>query len=689
MKTILDYADLVKEQHALNTTIAPVETDLTSASQDYAVGQKFVYDGVLYQAKAPIAQGAALVLNTNYEAADDVSSEIEALTHVRAELGAHNLFGVGDFSEWFAAGSDGKLPLEFPASATITAATDKNTNSITVTNYDSSGYRWGCKKVNLKKNTRYVFSFASITGTMRFFGKNDADAQATLIANLPATVNTGNYDTYYVGFYPTVGGGYFTATNMLVKLETDADTTFQQYAKSNQELTAENQTLTKGLEDEAATRSVLGAKNILPFDLADIKALNTNGTWAGNVYTYRDVDFTVNADGTVTANGTATGGNASIKLYNASANYEMLGKKVILNGCPSGGSATTYRIQAYRMGSADGSTGTYFDDGEGTIPFDALNNASGTVGSFAVAVYENATATNLLFKPMVRLASDPDDTYRPYVPTNAQLLSYKDNGILGAKNFLPNQVSTTAGNVTGITHNDDGTVTIAPRTGIPYGEIYFSVRGTRDFFLPNGTYIMSGGRDSNIFLRAGYTDKDGQYAVYGDANVTDLIFTVDGCNLRDDGAYLTTWLYVNGDVSSQLTIYPMIRLATDSDDTYQPCAMTNRELTEIATYKKNDTIAISSNPLYLSALFQDSKHLRLTIPINKPISASGATVTIGSMEVFNNGTYEDIASGITATAYKLDGVGLYVVIENAIDFATFTAFANATVRLSNPSIAFT
>lgn len=98
MKTILDYADLVKEQHALNTTIAPVETDLTSASKTYAVGQKFIHDGVLYQAKTPIAQGAALVLNTNYEAADDVSSEIQTLTNkldneveTRARLGVHNL----------------------------------------------------------------------------------------------------------------------------------------------------------------------------------------------------------------------------------------------------------------------------------------------------------------------------------------------------------------------------------------------------------------------------------------------------------------------------------------------------------------------------------------------------------------------------------------------------------------------
>lgn len=81
MKTINDYADLVKEKHALNKTLAPVETDLTSASRAYAIGQKFIYDGILYKAKTAIVQGAALVLNTNYEAADDFSSEIQTLTN--------------------------------------------------------------------------------------------------------------------------------------------------------------------------------------------------------------------------------------------------------------------------------------------------------------------------------------------------------------------------------------------------------------------------------------------------------------------------------------------------------------------------------------------------------------------------------------------------------------------------------
>ena len=175
------------------------------------------------------------------------------------------------------------------------------------------------------------------------------------------------------------------------------------------------------ISNEAKTRGAMGAKNLMPFDLSVMKELNTSGTWADNVYSFRGVDFTVNADGTITADGTATGGNASLKIYAASSSYEMLGKTVIMNGCPSGGGATSYRIQAYRMGSADGSSGTYFDDGEGTIAFEALNNASGTIGSFAVAVYENTEVNDLVFAPMVRLATDIDPTHQQYAKTNKQL----------------------------------------------------------------------------------------------------------------------------------------------------------------------------------------------------------------------------------------------------------------------------
>jgi hypothetical protein len=55
-------------------------------------------------------------------------------------------------------------------------------------------------------------------------------------------------------------------------------------------------------------------KNKFPLTLAGMKAANTDGTWVGNVYSYRNVDITVITDSAdnvlaVSANGTATGGS--------------------------------------------------------------------------------------------------------------------------------------------------------------------------------------------------------------------------------------------------------------------------------------------------------------------------------------------------------------------------------------------
>ena len=294
MKTIVNYAELIKEKHALNETIAPVETDLTDASQEYAIGQKFINDGILYRAKTPIAQHDALVLNTNYEAADDLETQLANEAAVRAENGAHNR---------------------------------------------------------------------------------------------------------------------------------------------------------------------------LPFDLDVMKALNTSGTWAGNVYSYRNVTFTVNADGTVTADGQATGGNASMKIYAGTADYPLIGKQVIMSGCPSGGSASSYAIQGYRLGSADGSGYTYFDYGNGS-KFQWKNNASGTIGSVSPVIYEDYDADNLVFKPMVRLATDDDGSFQPYAKTNKELtddvtslnsaLSNKaDASALNSKEDIPTVLTATlAANATTLTFTD-------------------------------------------------------------------------------------------------------------------------------------------------------------------------------------------------------------------------------------------
>lgn len=85
-------------------------------------------------------------------------------------------------------------------------------------------------------------------------------------------------------------------------------------------------------------------KNRVPLTLDSLKALNTLGTWADNVYTRNDVDFTVNtnSDGYVTSivmNGTASGFASLTLLDDTIANLsEILPQgNYIVNGCPDGG----------------------------------------------------------------------------------------------------------------------------------------------------------------------------------------------------------------------------------------------------------------------------------------------------------------------------------------------------------------
>ena len=58
--------------------IAPIETTLT-ASRAYAIGDSFVYEGLLYIVTVAIAQGDSIVIDTNCELSDCVSDKIKAM----------------------------------------------------------------------------------------------------------------------------------------------------------------------------------------------------------------------------------------------------------------------------------------------------------------------------------------------------------------------------------------------------------------------------------------------------------------------------------------------------------------------------------------------------------------------------------------------------------------------------------
>lgn len=101
MKTINDYAELVKEKHALNKTIAPVETNETDASRAYAVGEQLIYNGTLYDVIAPISQHDVITTTgsgANIAPAGSISAKIQTLTNEASaivnKLGAKNVMPV-------------------------------------------------------------------------------------------------------------------------------------------------------------------------------------------------------------------------------------------------------------------------------------------------------------------------------------------------------------------------------------------------------------------------------------------------------------------------------------------------------------------------------------------------------------------------------------------------------------------
>lgn len=173
--------------------------------------------------------------------------------------------------------------------------------------------------------------------------------------------------------------------------------------------------LGNSIDDIYSVMGQNGAKNLIPYPYYEKTHTDNGITW------------TDNGDGTVTANGTATATSIfSMVLGNTalSDNGNLTintNKPLILSGCPSGGGNNTYRIQ---YGLTDGTSywaKTASDTGSGVelTPVDGLNSYCFDV--IRVMVFEGYTANNLTFKPMLRLASDTDNTYQPYAKTNRQL----------------------------------------------------------------------------------------------------------------------------------------------------------------------------------------------------------------------------------------------------------------------------
>ena len=151
-----------------------------------------------------------------------------------------------------------------------------------------------------------------------------------------------------------------------------------------------------------------GVHQWLDYDLAKLKALNTSGTWANNVYTLNNTTFTVNNDLSIDVD-TLEGGssNQAVFVLNSAVSTDIAMK---LSGCPSGGGDTTYFLYA-----KDTSNVYYYDYESG------VNVPADKTVSVSIIVRASQTVTDKSFKPLYKDVNDLSNEVTPYAMTNGEL----------------------------------------------------------------------------------------------------------------------------------------------------------------------------------------------------------------------------------------------------------------------------
>ena len=327
------------------------------------------------------------------------------------------------------------------------------------------------------------------------------------------------------------------------------------------------------------------------------------------------VRFTVNSDGTVTVTRESAGtSNAFLTLGQFTGES---GITYTLSGCPATGSDSTYYMY---IGS------TFRDYGSG------VSREGGTERSIVIYVDKTYSPDNLVFKPMICTKAEWDisHTYVPYGKTNAELTS--DTATLfmentsqqteinyaintGAKNLLNVTASSGVLNTATIDIADDGSIHIS---GQPTSNGAYVISSGIDLVIPENAYILS------IGAEAGDTKMTLSLRRKGTTQYVDLYHAES--RIIPSGTYDRAHIYLYSDTDYDTTVYPMIRSAAITDQTYEPYALSNPVIT----------------PAAIKAVDEGAKNL---IDVGEPRTTTLTEVTV---TVNSDGTLNATTSSATA-----------------------------------------
>lgn len=382
------------------------------------------------------------------------------------------------------------------------------------------------------------------------------------------------------------------ADNAEVNVQSDyaqEDTTADDYIKNKPMAVEKNATssfktingglLTKCIVDLTPKQDLHGydypwvggaGKNKLPLVLADIKSNNTGGTWSGNVYSKSNGTFEILVDSDNNVTGIKINGtfNAETVFYLATNNIPnvMPAGDYILNGCPSGGGNSTYRLRI-------GGTGSDIGNGMAFTLTEAGN------ANPEIVIANGYNAQNLIFYPMIRLSTETDATFASY-SNECSISGHTEVDVQrDGKNQLPmvmdtiktiNTQGTWSGNmytknnaVFDFKTDSNGYITHIDVSGTPNSND-IQVLLCRHEKLSANTYIGNGASDT-YRLRVS-DEQSGSDVLINHIGSSPTTFTFDG---TEDIRIAIRIQNMSGQALS-FTYYPMLRLSTETDSSFVP-----------------------------------------------------------------------------------------------------------------------
>ena len=177
--------------------------------------------------------------------------------------------------------------------------------------------------------------------------------------------------------------------------------------------------------------------------------------------------------------------------------------------------------------------------------------------------------------------------------TVASIFPRSEQNILGAKNYIHVIASSQTINEVVFTVYDDGSVK-ANGTAAGGDAVLRLVSNRQnqndEVSIPNGSYYLSGstgGSDTTYYMNIRH---QGTGAIATQSNTQKLV-TLDNTT---GGTYGFNIIIKSGTKVEDQMFYPMLRLSTDPDRTFEPYAQTNRDLTLSALDQKTTINAIIS-----------------------------------------------------------------------------------------------